>query len=147
VTSRISDSITINRPIEEVFGVLTNVENTGKWFPADVTEWWTSEPPHGVGSTRHARIRIGWFSSENDAVATVYEPPRRAVMKGTSPNAPFVATLTFEPVAGGTHVDANIELTLRGPARLFGGMFAGWYGKSWERGLAKLKAMMEAGEL
>jgi uncharacterized protein YndB with AHSA1/START domain len=147
VTSRISDSITINRPIEEVFGVLTNVENTGKWFPADDTEWWTSEPPHGVGSTRHARIRIGWFSSEYDAVASVYEPPRRAVMKGTSPNAPFVATLTFEPVAGGTHVDANIELTLRGPARLFGGMFAGWYGKSWERGLAKLKAMMEAGEL
>ena len=25
-------SITINRPIEDVFAVLTNVENTGKWF-------------------------------------------------------------------------------------------------------------------
>jgi hypothetical protein len=80
-------------------------------------------------------------------VATVYEPPRRAVMEGASPNAPFVATLTFEPLAGGTRVDATIVLSLRGPARLFGGMFAGWYGKSWERGLARLKAMMEEGEL
>ena len=131
MTSRISNSIVINRPIEDVFAVLTNVENTGKWFPADVKEWWTSDPPHGVGSTRRARVRMGSFSSENDAVVTVYEPPQRAAMKGTSPNAPFEATLTFEPVAGGTRVDAAIELTLRGPARLFGGMFARWYDKSW----------------
>jgi hypothetical protein len=56
-------------------------------------------------------------------------------------------SLTFEPVASGARVDATIDLSLRGPAMLFGGMFAGWYGKSWERGLAKLKAMMEEGEL
>jgi uncharacterized protein YndB with AHSA1/START domain len=143
----ISDSITINRPIEDVFAVLTEVKNTGKWFPGEVREWWTSEPPHGVGSTRRARVKMGWFTSENDAVATVYEPPRRAVMRGTSPNAPFEAMLTFEAVAGGTRVEATIELSLRWPAKLFGRMFARWYGKSWERGLANLKRMMEAGEL
>ena len=145
--SVIHRAITINRPIEEVFAVLTDVEKTERWFPAQVKEWWTSEPPYGVGSTRRARVRMGWFTSENDAVATVYEPPTRAVMRGTSPNAPFEATLHFEPVGAGTRVDATIELTLRGPARLVGGMFARWYGGSWERGLARLKAMMEAGEL
>jgi hypothetical protein len=56
-----------------------------------------------------------------------------------------VRALDFGP--GSAKVDATIELSLRGPAKLFGGIFAGWYGKSWERGLAKLKAMMEAGEL
>ena len=145
--SVISNSITIGRPIEDVFAVLTDVEKTEQWFPAKVKEWWTSEPPHGLGSTRRARVTIGWFTSENDAVATVYEPPRRAGMKGTSPNARFEAMLTFEPVPGGTQVDAAIELSLRGPARLFGGMFARWYGTSWERGLVRLKEMMEAGEL
>ena len=147
MASVISSSITINRPIEDVFAVLTDVEKTGSWFPGDVKEWWTSEPPHGVGSTRRARVRMGWITTENDAVATIYEPPRRAAMKGTSPNAPFEATITFEPVAGGTRVDANIELSIRGPARLLGGMFARWYGRSWERGLANLKRMMETGEL
>jgi carbon monoxide dehydrogenase subunit G len=142
-----SNSITIARPIEDVFAVLTNVENTEKWYPAKVKEWWTSAPPHGVGSTRRARVTMGWFTTENDAVATVYDPPRRAVLKGTSKNAPFEATLTFEPVDGGTRVNATVELFLRGPARLFGGMFVRWYGGSWERGLARLKAMMEAGEL
>ena len=147
MASAVSSSIIIGRPIEDVFAVLTNVEDTGKWFPGDVKEWWTSEPPHGVGSTRRARVKTGWFTIENDAVATVYEPPRRAVLKGTSPNAPFEATLTFEPVEGGTRVEATIELSLRGPMKLFAGMFTRWYGKSWERGLARLKAMMESSEL
>jgi carbon monoxide dehydrogenase subunit G len=143
----ISSSISINRPIEEVFAVLTDVEKTERWFPLNVKEWWTSEPPHRVGSTRRARVTIGWFTTENDAVATVHEPPTLAVMRGTSPNAPFEATLRFEPVGAGTRVYVTIELSLRGPARLVGGMFARWYGGSWERGLAKLKAMMEEGEL
>jgi len=147
VPSLIRNSITIRRPIEDVFAVLTNVENTGKWFPADVREWWTSEPPHGVGSTRRARVRMGWITTENDAVATAYEPPTRAVLKGTSPNAPFEATLIFEPVEGGTRVESTIQLDLRGPARLFGPMFMRWYRGSWERGLVNLKTMMEAGEL
>ena len=147
MASRVSSSITIGRPIEDVFSVLTNVENTEKWFPAKVKERWTSEPPHGVGSTRHAVVTMGWFRSENDAVATVYEPPHRAAMKGTSSNAPFEATLTFESAEGGTRVEATTELFLRGPAKLFGAMFARWYGRSWDRGLVKLKMMMESGEL
>jgi uncharacterized protein YndB with AHSA1/START domain len=147
VTAPIRSSIVINRPIEDVFAVLTNVEHTGTWFPVDVTEWWTSEPPHGVGSTRRARVKMGLFTTENDAMVTVYEPPHRAAMKGTSPNAPFEATLTFEPANGGTRVDADIVLSGRGPARLVAGIFAGWYGRSWRRGLIKLKTMMEAGEL
>jgi carbon monoxide dehydrogenase subunit G len=145
--SQISSSIVINRPIEDVFAVLTNVENTGKWFPGNVQEWWTSPPPHGVGSTRRARVKMGFMTTENDAVATVFEPPHRAGMKGTSKNAPFEAMLMFEAGEGGTRVDSNIELLIRGPAKLFGGMFTRWYGKSWDQGLINLKRMMETGEL
>ena len=145
--SQISSSIVINRSIDDVFAVLTNVENTGKWFPGDVKEWWTSPPPYGVGSTRRARVKMGLMTTENDAVTTVYEPPHRAGIKGTSKNAPFDAMLTFEPVEGGTRVESNIELSMRGPAKLFGGMFTRWYGKSWDQGLVNLKRMMEAGEL
>jgi uncharacterized protein YndB with AHSA1/START domain len=145
--STISSSVTINRPIEDVFAVLTNVENTGKWFPGNVKEWWTSPPPHGVGSTRRARVKMGLMTTENDAVTTVYEPPTRAVLKGTSPNALFEATLTFEPGPGGTRLHSNIGLFMTGAARLFGGMFTSWYQKSWDKGLLNLKRMMESGEL
>ena len=137
----------IARPIEDVFVVLTNVENTGTWFPGNVKEWWTAPPPIGVGSTRRARVKVGPLTVENDAVATVYEPPNRAGMRGTSKNAPFEATLTFTVVEGGTQVETNIDLFLSGPAKLFGPIFMGWYRRSWEEGLANLKRMMESGEL
>jgi hypothetical protein len=112
-----------------------------------VQEWWTSPPPFGVGSTRRARVKMGFMTTENDAVATVFEPPHRAGMKGTSKNAPFEAMLTLEAVEGGTRVDSNIELFIRGPGKLFGGIFTRWYQKSWDRGLINMKRMMETGEL
>lgn len=144
--SSVHSSITINRPIEDVFAVLTNVEKTGRWFPGNVQEWWTSPAPHGVGSTRRARVKMGPITTENDAVATVYEPPNRAVMRGTR-NAPFEADLCFAAVEGGTRVDATIEMFIRGPAKLFGPMFVRWYDRNWNQGMVNLKRMMEAGEL
>ena len=39
----------VRRPVEDVFAVLTNVKLTGRWYPAQVEEWWTSAPPHGRG--------------------------------------------------------------------------------------------------
>jgi carbon monoxide dehydrogenase subunit G len=145
--SQTRHSITIDRPLEDVFAVLTNVENAGKWFPGNVQEWWTSPPPHGVGSTRRARVKLGFMTTENDAVTTVFEPPHRAGMKGTSKNAPFEAMLVFGSTEGGTRVTATFEMFLRGPAKLFGGIFARWYGKSWDQGMVNLKRMMESGEL
>jgi len=145
--SAVRATIVIDRPIGDVFAVLTNVENTARWFPAKVREWWVTPPPHGVGAIRRARVTMGWVTTENDAVTTVYEPPYRAGMKGISRNAPFEVTLTFAEVPGGTRVDSVIELTIRGPARAFGNVFMRWYGRAWDEGLVRLKSMMEAGEL
>ena len=139
--------ITIMRPIEDVFAVLTDVEQTGRWFPGDVEERWTSPPPHGVGSTRHAVVRMFGRQQENDAVATEYDPPRRAAMRGTSPNAPFLVELDFAPVDGGTRVDVTTSLSLSGPARLIGPLFLWFYGRSWRIGLENLKRLMESGQL
>ena len=147
MASSVRSSITINRPIGDVFAALTNVENTGKWFPGDVKEWWTSPPPRGVGSTRRARVRMGFMTTQNDAVATVFEPPNRAAMKGTSKNAPFEQMLTFAPVEGGTRLESKTEFFLRGPAKLLGPIFVRWYDKNWNQGMVNLKRMMEAGEL
>ena len=143
----ITNSITIRRPIEDVFAVLTDVEQTGKWFPGNVREHWTSPPPHGVGATRHAVVTMFGRRTENDAVTTVYEPPHRAAMEGTSPNAPFVATLAFRTTRDGTRVDVSTELNLRGAIGLFGPLVRWLYGRGWSQGLATLKQMMEAGEL
>jgi carbon monoxide dehydrogenase subunit G len=142
-----SSSITIRRPIDDVFAVLTDVENAGSWFPGDVREHWTSPPPHGLGSTRRAVVRMLGRTTENDAVTTAYEPPYLAAMQGTSPNAPFLATLRFASEGDGTRVDARIDFPMLGAARLVGPPFAWLYGMAWRRGMQNLKRMMESGEL
>ena len=85
--------------------------------------------------------------SENDAVTTVHEPPARAAMRSTSPNAPFLVTLTFTRDGADTHVEVVSDLDLHGPGRIFGPFVAFGYGRAWARGLANLKRMMESGAL
>jgi uncharacterized protein YndB with AHSA1/START domain len=143
--SRVSVSATIGRPIEDVFAVLTDVEQTASWFPADVEEHWTSPPPHGVGSTRHAIVRVGGRPSANDAVVTAYEPPRFAALRGTTPGSEFLAELRFETVGDGTRVDVNIELQARGLRRLVMPVVASWYRRQWTEGLRALRRHMESG--
>jgi uncharacterized protein YndB with AHSA1/START domain len=139
--------VEIRRPIEDVFAVLTDVTLTGRWYPAEVEEWWRTPPPHGVGSVRRARVKLMGRATENDAVVTEHDPPRRAAMKGLSLSAPFEVTLAFEPVEGGTRVDVDSTFHLRGLMRVVGPLFIGRYERGWDRGLANLKRMMEAGDL
>jgi len=145
--SSVTNSTSIRRPIEDVFGVLTNVENTGTWFPGNVEEHWTSPAPHGVGSTRHAVVTVLGRRTENDAVATEFQPPHRAVMEGTSPNAPFLVALMFTRDGDSTRVEVTSEVRLRGAMRILGPVVAVVYGRAWARGLARLKELMESGQL
>jgi uncharacterized protein YndB with AHSA1/START domain len=138
-------SVEIRRPIEDVFAVLTDVTLTGRWYPAKVEEWWTTSPPHGVGSVRRARVMLMGRVVENDAVVTEHQPPRRAAMQGLASNAPFEVTSSFEPIEGGTRVDVDSIFHLHGLMRLIGPLFIGRYEREWDLGLANLKRMMEAG--
>jgi len=139
--------IDIQRSVEDVFAVLTDVTKTGRWYPAKVEEWWTSPPPHGIGSTRRARTWVLGRAMENDAVVTAYDPPRLAAMKGLSRNTPFDATLRFEPVEGGTRATVETVFALSGAMRLIGPLFIPAYERGWEKGLTTLKSLMESGEL
>ena len=80
-------------------------------------------------------------------MTTVFEPPHRAAMRGTTPNAPFVVTLSFSTVPGGTRVDVVSDIALTGAARLFWPLVTAFYGRMWSGGLSKLKQLMDRGAL
>ncbi len=145
--ARQTHTVTISRPIEEVFAVVTDVEKTGLWFPGDVREFWTTPPPHGVGSVRHAVVTVMGRRSENDATVTEFDPPHRGVMAGKAQGVRWTGTIECQPVPDGTKLDFTFDASANRAMRLFMRPFMNWYSKSWKTGLANLKRMMEAGEL
>ena len=145
--SSVTNRIAIRRSIDDVFAVLTNVEHTGTWFPGDIEEHWTSPPPHGLGSTRHAVVRRWGRETENDAVVTEYDPPHRAAMAGTTRGATFAATLLFHGDTDATTVEVTTDIMLAGAGRVVAPVFAAWYGRQWARGLETLRRLMESGDL
>lgn len=144
---RIQNSIIVNRPIEEVFAVMTDVTNTPKWAAAAEREWWVTPPPHGVGSVRRAVGTAYGRRFENDLTVTEYDPPRRGAMAGEPGGMPFHAGIDFEPVAEGTRVTVTATIELRGPFRFAGPMVSSMYNQMWKTDLATFKRLMEAGEL
>ena len=139
--------MTIARPIEDVFSVLSNVENTAAWYPAEVTEYWTSEGPVGVGSTRRAEGKVYGAKTVNDAEVTVYQPYEALGLRSISAPVPFEMSFRFVPVAEGTEVTWVTELRPAGMYRLIVPLTFGLHSRLGRRGLQNLKRLMEAGEL
>jgi uncharacterized protein YndB with AHSA1/START domain len=139
-------TITIGRPLEEVFALLTDVEKTSTWSAPAVEEHWTTPPPHAIGSRRHAVTSMMGMRSQNDAEVTGYDPNRSWTMKSVS-GPPFVVSAIFQPVDGGTQVDWTWSFNFRGPLRLFEPMVTTMFGRQFAKDLARLKKLMESGAL
>jgi uncharacterized protein YndB with AHSA1/START domain len=103
------NTVTIQRPAEEVFAFLADFENIPKWNYAIDETHKTSAGPVGVG-TRYRQTRSVPSRSVEDFGVTVFEPARRLAMHGQI--GPFRATISYEleARAGGTRLVNNVEL-------------------------------------
>ena len=139
-------TITISRPIDDVWAVLTDPEKAPIWSTPTVEEHWLTPPPHGLGSRRRAVNRAFGRTQTNDAEVTAYEPGRSWTM--TSVSGPrFVATAAFEPVDGGTTVDFGWSFKFGAGQRLLEPIFLRFFMGQFTKDLARLKDLMESGRL
>jgi carbon monoxide dehydrogenase subunit G len=136
-------SIVINRPIEEVFAELSDLENNKKWRSGTVEAEKTSVGPIAIGTTY--RMVNGAFGRRMEGVAEVteYEPNRRFVTKNRS-GLPIETERTFEPVEGGTKVTFTVKAELAGFFRMAEPLVAGMGKRRLESDVADLKDLLEA---
>jgi len=139
-------TFTISRPLEEVFAVLTDPEKTPKWSAPAVEEHWITPGPPTIGSRRLAVTQLMGRRSQNVAEVTAFEPNRMWEMKSVS-GPRFVARAEFAPIDGGTRVDWTWSFDLQGPMRVFAPLVTWLVGRQLTRDFARLKRMMETGEL
>ena len=137
-------SIVINRPIEDVFAVLANLENDPKWRREWVEAKKTTEGPIGIG----ARFSLfGEFLGRRNEVVyevTEYEPNQITAWKTVSGPLPLTFQRTFERVVGGTQVTIRYEADIRGFIKLIKPLVVSVGKRALQGDFPKLKELMEA---
>lgn len=140
---KVESSTVINRPVEEVFAILSNLENYPKWDPGFVEVTKISQGPIGVGTKWHAFQKMLGQRLEAEAELTEYEPNRKATQKAKSP-FPMQVQITFGSVEGGTRVNMRLEGEPGGFFKLAEPLVANMAKRNIEGDLANLKDLMEA---
>jgi len=105
----IETSISINKPVEQVFAYLTDVQNQKALNPM-ITEVVT-DGKMGVGSHYKVKMNVMGrpFESENEIVAI--EPNKKFAVKtlAAPPASPVTNTYTLEPEGSGTKVHLAMD--------------------------------------
>jgi uncharacterized membrane protein len=136
-------SIVINRPIEDVFAELTNLENDLKWRREWVDAKKTSDGPIGIG-TRFSLVGETLGRRIETVYETIkYEPNRIAAWKAVSGPLPLTFQRIFERVEDGTQVTIRYEADVRGLFKLVMSLLAASVRRQHEGDLRRVKEQME----
>jgi uncharacterized protein YndB with AHSA1/START domain len=136
------NTVIIRRPIEEVFGFLSQFENVPEWNYAIVETRKVSEGPVGVGTIYH-QVRSVPSRSEERFEVTVYNPSRHLELRGQLGPFPSRLSYALDALPEGTRVTNTVELELRGPGRLLGRVAVPRVRDAVAANLRKLKEVLE----
>jgi uncharacterized protein YndB with AHSA1/START domain len=139
-----SDSITINRPVEEVFAYVTDTANDPAWHTDIVEARRASDRPIGTGTRWHLRLKPFMGVSEGDQEVVAFEPNRTEVQRGVAGQMKVTLTYLFEPADGGTRFTRSVQIKMSGLMRLME-PFIQWVDapKRNRRFVANLKRVLE----
>ena len=139
------NTVTIRRPVQDVFAFLADFENIPKWNYAVVETEKTSPGPVGVGST-YRQLRSIPTRSEEGFQVTGFEPTSRLEIHGDI--GLFTATMGYllEPTGDGTRLTNVVDLQpAAGPVRLLAPLAASRVKTAVAANLDTLKQLLEAG--
>ena len=146
--AKVDLSVTIARPVSDVYRVLTTPELTARWSSNAIEEHMTTPGPVRVGSRRRATVRRpGRGTTENEIEVTAIEPERSMAVRSIEAPVPFTSSWTFTPVGDATRVDWRWDFQLRGWMRPIDIILGPAFARTFRRDLDRLKSMMESGEL
>ena len=140
---RIETSVVIDRPIDEVFEFVSDVENNSLWQPSFLEGKQTSSGSLGVGTTITTTSRYLGFRMKSDWEVVEFEPNKKYVAKSISGREQAKGTWTFEPVANGTRVDLVAEMGISGLFRIVEPILKNIGQRETEKEFAALKELLE----
>jgi uncharacterized protein YndB with AHSA1/START domain len=142
----IVEAVEINRPPEEVFAYLDQLERHGEWQQGIVSTTDVTPGPVRIG-TRATDLRRGAGGMKMKVTYEIvgYDPPRRTSFKGVNGPIRVVGSVTVEPVAGGSKVTLELDFEGRGIGKLFAAMARRQASREVPGDQRRLKERLEAG--
>jgi len=138
------NSVEINKPIEEVFEYVTNIDNLPLWAGPVTEAKQTSEGPVGVGTTQTQVAQLLGRRIESSLEVTEYEPNKKFTTKSTSGPIPIEVHYNFEPVAEGTRLEVVGILDAGGFFKLAEPLVARTLKRQTEGDFKTLKELLES---
>jgi carbon monoxide dehydrogenase subunit G len=140
----ISQNVTVNRPVEEVWEFISNFENTTRWSRGVLEARQTSGGPLGVGSTLRTVVKAFGRRRTADYLVTEYEPNRAFAFEVTSGPMTSRARFLVEPAGAGTRLTASGEAEATGPYKLLAPILVRTLKRHSQDDLANVKRILEA---
>jgi carbon monoxide dehydrogenase subunit G len=143
--TRLHETITVTRPIDESFAYVADFATTAEWDPGIAQARRVDDGPIGLGS-RFAVVAV--FNGRRlDLIYEIvaYEPPERIVLRGEGKGFRGVdeITLTTEGNAQ-TRIDYVADIELTGIAKLAVPFMKGRFDTMAKKAVTGLKAALEA---
>ena len=142
--ARFENSVVINRPVEEVFAFMSDVEKAAQYESGVEERVLTSEGPLGVGSAGRDISRFLGRRRESTWEVTEFEPNKRVAIKSTSGPIEYQGSYAWESVGDATKVSVAFETQLGGFFRLAEPLVVRMARRQGEADLANLKDLRES---
>jgi uncharacterized membrane protein len=110
----IRDSIEIDRPPEDVFAYLDQLDRHGEWQGAIVSTRVETEGPTRVGTRAVDTRKVPGGPRDIAYEVTEYDPPRRVAFRGINGPVRPVGTVTVEAIGDGSRSRVSLALNFRG---------------------------------
>jgi uncharacterized membrane protein len=143
----IKSSIEIDRPPEQVFAYLDELDKHSEWQDGLISSRIVTEGPVGVGTRVADTRQVPGGPREMTYEITEHDPPRKSAWRGLDGPVRPSGSVVVEPIDDGTRSRISLELDLQGHG--IGVLFAPFARmqarKQVPQDQAKLKEILERG--
>jgi uncharacterized membrane protein len=142
----IKDSIEINRPAEEVFAYLDQLDRHAEWQTSLVSVKIETDGPTRVGTRVLERRNVPGGSRDIPYEITEHEPPRKSSFRGTAGPVRPVGMVTVDPLSeSSSRVSVQLDLEGHGIGKLFAPFARRQAAKQVPQDQERLKQLLEGG--
>jgi len=143
--AKIEESVMIDRPVEEVWKLTTDLSKVPKWDTHVLEAKQTSAGPLGLGATLELREKIENIITTQSQRVTEYEPNRKFSVEATSgPGKGTMITFGMETVEGKTRFTSSDNVRLNGFYNLVGPFVTRMLRKAVANSVGNVKRILES---